>query len=102
MAEEKNKKESLTSDFSALLDAVKDEAEAKKAEASSRDLQGRLSTVMAEKGHNLQGQALKEMQELQAILAGNKYDDIEKQKEANAVAEEKLKRLGEIAENTEG
>jgi len=102
MAEEKNKKESLTSDFSALLSAVKDEAEAKKAEASSRDLQGRLSTVMAEKGHDLQGQALKEMQDLQALLAGNKFDDIEKQKEANAVAEETLKRLGEIAENTEG
>jgi hypothetical protein len=101
MAEDKNKKESLTSDFSALLDAVKSEAEAKKADTSSRELQGRLSTVMAEKGHDLQGQALKEMQDLQALLAGNKFDDIEAQKEANAVAEETLKRLGEISENTE-
>ena len=104
MAEEKNKKQSLTekSGMDSLLDHLKEQAEISKQTKSSAELQAGLAMAMADKNNNLQGEALKEMQDLQALLAGNKFDDIEAQKEANARAEETLKLLGQISENTEG
>lgn len=103
MAEEKNKKQSLTekSGMDSLLDHLKEQAEISKQTKSSAELQAGLAMAMADKNNNLQGEALKEMQDLQALLAGNKFDDIEAQKEANARAEETLKLLGEISDNTE-
>ena len=104
MAEENKTKKPLAekSGMDSLLETLKEQAEISKQTKSSAELQAGLAMAMADKNNNLQGEALKEMQDLQALLAGNKFDDIEAQKEANARAEETLKLLGEISENTEG
>jgi len=104
MAEENKTKKPLAekSGMDSLLETLKEQAEISKQTKSSAELQAGLAMAMADKNNNLQGEALKEMQDLQALLAGNKFDDIEAQKEANARAEETLRLLGEISENTEG
>ena len=103
MAEEKKTKKPLAekSGFEILTDTLKEQAEVSKATKDSAQLQAGLAMAMADKSHNLQGDSLKAMQDLADQLAGNKFDDIEAQKEANKRAEETLKLLGEISENTE-
>ena len=103
MEEENNKKKPLgeVNPFDNMLNELKEQNAQSAALKDSNDLQGKLQQVIADKSVELTLDQTSAIKGLVDSLQSNKFDDLEARKEENARAEETLKLLESIADNTE-
>ena len=99
---EENKKKPLgeKNPFEDMLTELKEQNAQSAALKNSSDLQGRLQQVIADKSLDLTLDQTSAINGLVDSLKSNKFDDLEARQEANARAEETLKLLEAISDNT--